>query len=63
MRGNVLLITIPPKVSISKEINRYIPIAYSSDIDEGLLDYKCYGKVVFRPIVKWKDIERQHLIF
>ena len=43
-------------------INKYITIDYSSDIDEGVFDYKCYGKAVFRSIVKWKDTERQGLI-
>ena len=63
MRGDVLLITIPPKVWRPKVINRYIPIDYSSDIDEGVFDYKCYGKAVFRPIVSWNDTERQDIIF
>ena len=53
MRGNVLLINITPKVWVSKVINRYIPIDYSGDIYEGVFYYKCYGKAVFRPIVKW----------
>ena len=43
-------------------INRYIPIDYASDIEEGFIDYKCYGKVAFRPILKWKDTDRQDLI-
>ena len=45
-----------------KVINRYIPTDYSSDIDEGIFDYKCYGKAVFRPIFQWKDTDRQDLI-
>ena len=43
-------------------INRYIPVDYSSDIDEGFFDYKCYGKAVFRLISKWKYTDRQDLI-
>ena len=62
MRGNVLLINISPKVLRSKLINRYIHTDYSSDIDEGVVDYKYYGKAVFRPIFQWKDTDRQDLI-
>ena len=50
MRGNILLINIPSKVWISKAIDRYIPTGHSSDIDEGVFDYKCYGKTLFRRI-------------
>ena len=62
MRGNILLINIPPKVWRPKVINRYIHTDYSSDIDEAVFDCKCYGKVVFRPIIQWKDTDRQDLI-
>ena len=62
IRGNVLLINIPPKVWRPKVINRYIPTYNSSDIDEGFFDYKCYGKAVFRPTFQWKDTDRQDLI-
>ena len=63
MRGNFLLINIPPKVWKPKVINRYTPVDYSSDIDKGVFDYNCYGKVVFQLISKWKYTDRQDLIF
>ena len=37
IRGNGVLINIPPKVWRPKVINRYIPTNNSSDIDEGFL--------------------------
>ena len=62
MRGNVLLINISPKVLRSKLINRYIHTDYSSDIDEGVVDYKYYDTAVFRPIFQWNDTDRRDLI-
>ena len=63
MRDIMLLITTPsPKVWAPKVISRYILVDYSSDIDKGAFDYKCYGKIVFGPISKWKNIDRQDLI-
>ena len=47
IRGNVLLINISLEVWRRKVINRYVPTNYSSNIDEGVFDYKCYDKVVF----------------
>ena len=47
MRGNFVLINTPLKMWKPKIINIYIPTNYSSDIDEGVFDYKCYDKVVF----------------
>ena len=62
MRGNMLLINISSKVWRSKVINTYIPVDYSSDINEAVFDYKYYGEAAFRPMSKWKDVYRQNII-
>ena len=43
-------------------LNKYVPIDYSDDIDEGVFDYSHYGKAVFRPNLKWADRPRLDLI-
>ena len=53
MRGNVLLINIPPKVWRPKMINKYTPTNQTDDIGEGCFDFKQYGKTMFRPLLKW----------
>ena len=43
-------------------INKYTHIEYSSDVDEGVFDFKQYGKAVFRPLPKWEDIKINDII-
>ena len=43
-------------------LNKYVPIGYSDEIDEGVFDYSHYGKTVFRPKLKWEDQPRHNLI-
>ena len=43
-------------------LNKYAPIDYSDDIDEGVFNYSHYGKTVFRPKLYWTDRPRHGLI-
>ena len=43
-------------------MNRYIPLDYSDDIDDGFFDYTQYGKAVFKPRVNWKAHTRNDII-
>ena len=62
MQGSILLINIPPKVWRPKQENRYIPVDNLDNIEDGLFDYRQYGKAVFRPATHWKDRERNDII-
>lgn len=46
---------------IPKPQNRYKPIAYNDDIDDGVFDFKHYGNNVYRPTVRWANRPRQDL--
>ena len=43
-------------------MNRYIPIDYSTDIDDGMFDYSHHGNTVFRPTIKWSESPRDDII-
>ena len=58
LQGSMLLIKITPKLWRPKMINKYVPVDYPNDVEEGVFDYKQYGKAVFRPVARWQDIER-----
>ena len=62
MQGSIILISIPPKVWIPKQINQYVPVDDLSDIEEGVFDYKQYGKTIFRPALRWQDRKRDDII-
>ena len=42
-------------------MNRYIPIDYSTDIDNGMFDYSHHGNTVFRPTIKWSEKPRDDI--
>ena len=56
------MINIPPKIYRPKPENKYIPLDYGTEIDDGVFDYAHYGKTVFRPSKRWADKERDDLI-
>ena len=39
-------------------VNNYTPVDASDGIEDGIFDYKQYGKTVLRPVDKWKYIGR-----
>ena len=43
-------------------MNKYIPIDYATDIDEGVSDCTHYGNTVFSPCVRWSNNSRTYLI-
>ena len=51
---NIPIIDNPQKIWRHKVQNRYIPLDYLNDIDNGLFDYTHYGKSVIKPKVDWK---------
>ena len=59
---NVFAIEIPTKIWRPKVLNKYIPLEYSNDFDDGIFDYSHYGKAAFRPTIKWFDRLRADLI-
>ena len=61
-QSNILAIELPSRVWRPKVLNKYVPIDYSNDIDEGIFDYSHYGKADFSPNVQWADIPRLDLI-
>ena len=42
--------------------NKYIPLEYGNDIDDGVFDFKQCGNKVFRPAKTWADKPRSDLI-
>ena len=60
--ANVMMIQLPPKIWRPKPENKYIPIDYSDDVDEGVFDFSHHGKVVYRPKVKWSDKLKNYII-
>ena len=59
---NVLMIKLPPKIWRPKPENKYVPVDYSDDIDEGVFDYSHHGRAVYRPKIKWADRDRDDVI-
>ena len=49
------MIQLPPKIWKPKPENKYLPMDYSDDIDEGVFEFSHHGKAVYRPKVKWSD--------
>ena len=56
------MIEVPPKVWRPKQENKYIPLDYATDVDEGCFDFAHHGNTVFRPRKRWADKERDDLI-
>ena len=59
---NVFAIEIPTKICRPKVLNKYIPLYYSNNIDDGIFDYSHDGKAVFHPTIKWTDRPHTSLI-
>ena len=60
--ANLCIIEVPPKVWRPKVINKYIPVDYADDIDDGIFDFECYGKTFFRPKGEWSEGTRTDII-
>ena len=60
--ADILAIDLTTKVWRPKVLNKYVPVDYSDDIDEGVFDYSRYSKTVFRPKLKRADRPRHNLI-
>ena len=56
------MIKLPPKIWRPKPENKYIPVDYSDDIDEGVFDFSHHGRAVYRPKIKWSDRDRDDVI-
>ena len=56
------MIDVPPKIWRPKPENKYVPLDYSTDIDEGAFNFSHHGNTVFRPRKRWADKERNNLI-
>ena len=50
-----------PKVQLSYQLPEYTS-EYTSDICEGIFDFECFGKCVFRPKFTWDPGKREDLI-
>ena len=48
-KGEVNIITLPPKVWRPKPGNICIPLDYDDGIDDGIFDYSYYVKVAYIP--------------
>ena len=60
--ANRCIIEVPSKVWRPKVINKYIPVDYSDDIDDGIFDFEYYGKTFFRPKGEWSEGTRTDII-
>ena len=47
-RDIIHVIEVPPKFWRPKEVNKYVPLEYADDIEEGVFDFVHYGKTLFR---------------
>ena len=56
------MIDVPPKIWRPKPENKYIPLDYATDVDEGVFDFAHHGNTVFRPRKRCADKERDNLI-
>ena len=59
--GIVCMITLTQKIWCPKPHNKYIPLDYSNDVDNGIFYYLYYGKTVYCPKVWWSDCPRTDL--
>ena len=50
-----MMIQLPPKIWKAKPGNRYVPVDYNNDTDEGLFDFLHHGNTVYCPKEKWSD--------
>ena len=56
------MIDLPPKTWRLKAHNRYIPIDYGNDIDDGVFEYSHHGRAIFRPSVQWANRPQSDII-
>ena len=56
------MIQLPPKIWRPNPENKYIPVNYSNDIDEGVFNFSHHGKTVYCPKEKWSDSDRDDVI-
>ena len=61
-KGSIHVIEVPSKHWRPKQVNKYIPVEYAEDIDDGVFDYEHYGKTMYRPKKLWKDGIRDDII-
>ena len=45
----MMVIKVPPKVWRPKVKNKYFPLVYSNDLDEGVCGFDKYRKKVYKP--------------
>ena len=58
----VFMIDVPPKIWRPKPENKYIPLDYATDVNEGVFDFAHHGNTIFRPRKRWADKARDDLI-
>ena len=61
-RGSIHVIQVLPNFWRPKQVNKYVPLEYADDIEEGVFGFVHYGKTVFRPNIQWKDRVRDDII-
>ena len=52
------MIEVTPKIWRPNQENKYRVTYYSNDIDDGIFDYKLYGKLIFNPTLSWESRNR-----
>jgi len=60
--ASICVIEMPPKIWRPKPENKYIPLDYGTDIDDGVFDFSHYGHTDFRPTDRWADRDRTDII-
>ena len=60
--GCIFTITLSPKIWRPRPPNRYIPIDYADDVDDGIFDYSHYGNTVFCSKPQLSDCLRKDII-
>ena len=60
--ASIFSIELLNKVWCPKVPNKYIPVDYGEDIDDGIFYYANYGETVLRPKEKWDDRDRYDII-
>ena len=60
--ASIFAIELPNKVWRPKVPNKYVPLDYSDNIDDGIFDYTVYGKTVLRPKDKWNHRDHVDII-
>ena len=53
--ASLLVIEVPPKIWHQKPDDRYIPLDYSNDIDDGVFLFERYGRTIHRPVVPFTN--------